>query len=243
MNIGIRIRARREKLGLKQTDLARTLMISPQAVSKWERGETCPDIMILVELAKILNISTDFLLGANELEQGIFEATVLCTSLSEYAQKSLAMKSREIAEYANVTFHHLTDAVLKYDAVPVKYLGDGFLCFFSGVDHEKRAYEAALYAKRVIQDEKLKIALNSGPIYLGTIGHPDYSSRDICGETVNLAFFMLAHIEKLCKSGVGLSKTTAKTVVSSDNLIEYDNNRIDLIDSSIKIFEPENINI
>ncbi len=243
MDIGIRIRARREKLNLKQIDLARALTISPQAVSKWERGETCPDIAILVELAKILDVSTDFLLGANDLGQGIFEATVFSTSLSQYAQKSIAMKSPEIAEYANIIFHHLTDAVLKYDAVPVKYLGDGFLCFFSGANHAQRAYEAAIYAKRIIQDDKLKIALNSGPIYLGTIGHPDYCSKDICGETVNLAFLMLEHISKICKSGIGLSSTTSSAIMDAQELMQHRDNYIEIIDSTITIYEPKDINI
>jgi predicted transcriptional regulator len=38
-DLGNRIRARREKLGLKQQDMAKSLGIGPQAVSKRERGE------------------------------------------------------------------------------------------------------------------------------------------------------------------------------------------------------------
>ncbi|NCQ28719.1 MAG: helix-turn-helix transcriptional regulator, partial [Armatimonadetes bacterium] len=34
-----RLRQQREKLGLKQLDVANALQVSPQAVSKWERGE------------------------------------------------------------------------------------------------------------------------------------------------------------------------------------------------------------
>ena len=38
--LGNRIRSQRERLGLKQQDIANALQISPQAVSKWERGKT-----------------------------------------------------------------------------------------------------------------------------------------------------------------------------------------------------------
>lgn len=238
MDIGKRIREKREKLNLKQTDLANALMVSPQAVSKWERGETCPDISYIVRLANILNVSTDYLLGANELENGIFEATVFCSSISEFAKKSMVMKSKEVADWANVIFHHLTEAVLKWDGVPVKYLGDGFLCFFSGHDHAQRAMEAAVYAKRIIQSSSLKISINSGPVYLGTIGHPDYCSRDICGETVNLAFLSLEHIEKKCKTGIGLSESTVRLLNDTSELAEYPDNHIDLIDVDITLFEP-----
>ena len=69
-------RQQREKLGLKQHDLAHALQVSPQAVSKWERGENAPDIALLIPLAKLLGISTDSLLGYNEGEADVFEATV-----------------------------------------------------------------------------------------------------------------------------------------------------------------------
>ena len=40
--VGHRIKEQRKKLGLKQHDIANALQISPQAVSKWERGEKTP---------------------------------------------------------------------------------------------------------------------------------------------------------------------------------------------------------
>lgn len=48
---------KRKELGLTQRDLAEELRISEQAVSKWERGRSFPDISILVPLSKVLNLS------------------------------------------------------------------------------------------------------------------------------------------------------------------------------------------
>ena len=69
MTIGKRIAALRREKGLKQDDLAQMLEVSPQAVSKWENDQTCPDISLLPKLAKILGVSVDELLsGKQELQ-------------------------------------------------------------------------------------------------------------------------------------------------------------------------------
>jgi transcriptional regulator with XRE-family HTH domain len=63
MTIGKRIAALRRETNLKQDDLAQMLEVSPQAVSKWENDQTCPDISLLPKLAKILGVSVDELLS------------------------------------------------------------------------------------------------------------------------------------------------------------------------------------
>jgi len=65
--LGDRIKSRRNKSKLTQHEIARKLHISAQAVSKWERGENAPDIALLSDLAGILNVTVDRLLG-NKLE-------------------------------------------------------------------------------------------------------------------------------------------------------------------------------
>ena len=53
----------RRRNGLTQDELARQLNISFQAVSKWETGQSMPDLEQLKRIADILHISTDSLLG------------------------------------------------------------------------------------------------------------------------------------------------------------------------------------
>ena len=55
-------RIRKEK-GLTQEDIAKRIVISPQAVSKWENDVSSPDILVLSSLADILGVSVDELLG------------------------------------------------------------------------------------------------------------------------------------------------------------------------------------
>lgn len=61
--LGKRIMAARKKLGLTQDQLAERLGVTPQAVSKWENDQSCPDITMLPKLAEIFGITTDALLG------------------------------------------------------------------------------------------------------------------------------------------------------------------------------------
>ena len=64
--IGKRIAALRREKGLKQEELARTLDVSSQAVSKWENDQSCPDICLLPKLAKLLGVTVDTLLTGEE---------------------------------------------------------------------------------------------------------------------------------------------------------------------------------
>lgn len=61
--MGERITYLRKQKRLTQAQVAEQLGISAQAVSKWESGLSCPDIMTLVPLAQVLEVSTDELLG------------------------------------------------------------------------------------------------------------------------------------------------------------------------------------
>ena len=71
MTIGKRIAALRRETNLKQDDLAQMLEVSPQAVSKWENDQTCPDISLLPKLAKILGVSVDELLSGKQEAQPV----------------------------------------------------------------------------------------------------------------------------------------------------------------------------
>lgn len=63
MNIGKIIIERRKALGFTQQALAEKLNISFQAVSKWENDTSYPDVTLLPQLAAVLNVSIDSLLG------------------------------------------------------------------------------------------------------------------------------------------------------------------------------------
>lgn len=70
-NISKNIATLRTKCGLTQLELAEKLNYSDKAVSKWERGESLPDISAFFEMSKIFGVSIDDIVNAVEIDKVI----------------------------------------------------------------------------------------------------------------------------------------------------------------------------
>ena len=66
--IGANIAAFRRRMGITQAELAEKLNYTDKAVSKWERGESVPDVTTLVQVAELFSVSLDELAGLTEIE-------------------------------------------------------------------------------------------------------------------------------------------------------------------------------
>lgn len=80
MEFGEQLRKAREDKGMTQQNLADKIFVTRQSVSRWERGERYPDLLMIKKISGILGISIDELLSEEDL-----------TPVSE---KSPAMKNR-----------------------------------------------------------------------------------------------------------------------------------------------------
>ena len=68
--LGANIVMYRKKLGLTQAKLAEQLNYSDKAISKWERGESMPDVLTLVQLAELFGVKVDDLIrDPNEIPE------------------------------------------------------------------------------------------------------------------------------------------------------------------------------
>ena len=74
MENGKKIMELRKKKGLSQEDLADKIGVARQTISKWELGETSPDIKQAKELSKIFNVSLDELVD-NDIKDVLIEKT------------------------------------------------------------------------------------------------------------------------------------------------------------------------
>lgn len=96
MNIkmGEKIRSLRKARNLSQEALAQYLGVSFQAVSKWEKGDTYPDVVMIPAIAAFFDISTDELFDFNRLES---EQRVLrlCYDIAEYRDRESERAERE----------------------------------------------------------------------------------------------------------------------------------------------------
>ncbi len=140
--IGENIRRSRKQKGMTQEALAQVLGVSAQAVSKWETGQSAPDIGLLLPLSKALGIGVNDLLGGSrrqELEKK-FQASVpfgeemsllvSLEALEEYpddetflyrrACDELFLGERDVKDRPN-SFYYLDLAIGHFEYLHAKY--------------------------------------------------------------------------------------------------------------------------
>ena len=92
--IGLNIALQRKKAGLTQAGLAAKLNYSDKAVSKWERGESIPDVLTLVAMAEQFEISVnDLLTDPNALPDG--DSCNLEKAMTKVSEKALKRKANK----------------------------------------------------------------------------------------------------------------------------------------------------
>ena len=89
----------RKQHGLTQEQVAEQLGVSRQAVAKWERGETVPDLDNIIALADIYEVSIDFLVrNMRKLptEEGDRKHMFGFTKINDKGQVTLPKKCRDV---------------------------------------------------------------------------------------------------------------------------------------------------
>lgn len=105
------IKTKRKELKMTQEELAKKLMVTEKAVSRWETGRGAPDISLLTPLSKCLGISVDELLGGKEDS---------VKKIIDYIDTSKKIKSKiplaiAITIYAAILFFYLLYLKTKYN--------------------------------------------------------------------------------------------------------------------------------
>lgn len=134
--IGLRISQQRKELGLTQTDLARALNISPQAVSKWENGLGSPDISLLPEIGQVLHLSMDQLLGTSPMPKGDSygqddfygeEKSQTYSFPESYQGLDFILSYKDRACYANFPAEEIKDNTIRFPDGSEVDLKEGFV--------------------------------------------------------------------------------------------------------------------
>ena len=91
--IGANISAYRKREGWTQAQLANKLNYSDKAVSKWERGESVPDVLILADLAELYGITVnDLLVDPNALPE---QTGAVQHAMEQVVEKTLKRKANK----------------------------------------------------------------------------------------------------------------------------------------------------
>ncbi len=109
------IRKYRRERDLTQDELAQNIGISSQSVSKWERGDGYPDIMLLPVIARYFGVTIDELLGndkTDEIIDGYERESEIYLRKGE-TEKDLALWEKAYAEFPNDlrVMYRLMDAI------------------------------------------------------------------------------------------------------------------------------------
>ncbi len=109
----------RKEKGLTQAQLAEKLNYSDKAVSKWERGESLPDVAVLKSIAEILGVTVDYLLESDHQKAELKKAAI---SRKKFRQ-------RAIITSMCVMLVWLVATVVFFILDTVTHLNQHWLCF------------------------------------------------------------------------------------------------------------------
>src|SRR5262249_2979880 len=131
------------------------------------------------------------------------QVTVLFADCAGFTEMSRSMDPEDLHHVMDGCFHHVLEAVHRYEGTVNQFTGDGVMALFGAPiaheDHAVRAVAAALgvqsrlhqYAETLRRERGIefavRIGINTGPVVVGKIGDDlrmDYTAQ---GETVNLA--------------------------------------------------------
>ena len=108
MDFGNKLYEQRKAKGLSQEDLASRLEVTRQTVSKWEVGDSTPDLEKLVLLAELFEMSLDEL---------VLDKVPVTTKLDELGAKVMTKENKQKAKKGLKIFGMIAGAVLAIDAI------------------------------------------------------------------------------------------------------------------------------
>ncbi len=100
-DFGKRIKELRQRAGLTQQQLAERILVSKAAISNYELYERNPSPEILIRLARVFHVSTDYLLGVEEKIQ-VLDVSDLTDEDVEVLEQTAALLRRKNLEQKQV---------------------------------------------------------------------------------------------------------------------------------------------
>lgn len=192
MNLGKKIAELRKKNNLSQEELAEKVGVARQTISKWEIGDTTPDINQVKIISKIFNISIDELVD-NDINNVIVEKVSNTEKLAGITIKILKVFGIMLIVFITLIF--LFVIIFMVDMPRNDYDIVGRTKVSCNLDNEKYVYEAEY-------NKNYQVINSGGDAYI--MNHTDIESY----EDVNK---IVAHIEDYFKDHGG------KCTVVNDN--------------------------
>jgi uncharacterized protein YjbI with pentapeptide repeats len=227
--IGDKIAGARKKNNLSQAQLAEQLFISPQAVGKWERGESLPDIITLIRIAGILGtdlnyFSDNFSSKTLDIEPGEIAVNPELTDQTVQKKKGPAWDMSR-GNWVDADFSGLKNLHDKFSSSNMqrcKFIGSDMsqlvlkgnnvhTCDFSGSDFSN----SRIHKSNLFKNQFKECSLRETEFSESYITGCDFTGADLSG-----AMFTNGGIEKCVMDSAIIRKSSFKGTVLADIVFE-----------------------
>ena len=202
--IGNKIAEARKKINISQAQLAQRLFISSQAVGKWERGESMPDIITFNRLAEILGVDLNYF--SESFQSAATEMAPVESLVKQSAELPSGKQKKKLSwdmsrgNWVDADFSGLKNLHEKFSSSNMQrclFIGSdmsGLLlksnnvdsCDFSGSDFSSSHIQSSNLANNLFKDCSLKETEFSGSHINGC----DFSGADFTGVAVKSGAFV-----------------------------------------------------
>ncbi|MCL2405770.1 MAG: helix-turn-helix domain-containing protein [Defluviitaleaceae bacterium] len=136
MTLGEKIQILRKQRGMSQEQLAAKILVTRQAISKWELCESLPDVDNIVQLSEIFGVTTDYLLKNGEVTTRIITQSATNPTPTTTANTSIVQPDTKTAG----TTSSFVGCILK-SPMATGIIG----MVFVGLNMLRRSHENALF--------------------------------------------------------------------------------------------------
>ncbi len=223
-SVGNKIADARKKINFSQAELAQQIAISPQAVGKWERGESLPDISTLNRLAEIFSVDLNYF---SENFAAVGAETTVVEPLAN--KKSAKMQSQKPSwdmsqgNWINADFSGLKNLQEKFGSSNMKnckFVGSEMLglllkdnnvdtCDFLNSDISSCKILSSYLANNIFKYALLKNA----EFDTTQIKNCNFQNADFTGANFKLSFFKGNIIERVIWNSTSFDTTSIVDVV------------------------------
>ena len=215
--IGDKIAKARKKINISQSQLGQRLFISSQAVGKWERGESMPDIITFNRLAEILGVDLNYFSES-------FQSEATESDPDSYREKKLSWDMSR-GDWVDADFSGLKNLHEKFSSSNMQrclFIGSdmsGLLlknnnvdsCDFSGSDFSNSHIQNSHLSNNLFKDCSLKETKFSESYIYGC----DFTGADFTGVE-----FKSGGLEKNTIANAVWNRTSFKTIYVADIVFE-----------------------
>ncbi len=225
--IGNKISKARKEKSLSQTQLAQQLSVSSQAVGKWERGESMPDIITFNRIAEVLDVDMNYF--SESFPLATVEKAAAVSSTEQTPESPTGMQKKKLGwdmskgNWVDADFSGLKNLHEKFSSSNMQkclFIGSdlsGLLlkgnnvdsCDFSGSNISNSRIQSSTLVNSSFTNASLKEAAFSS----SQIKACDFSGADFTGATIKSSSFLKNAMAHAVWNGVAFYTTQFADII------------------------------